>query len=332
MKFWQADWRAVEDDTIMLTSTVLHGEMDMLTSTITAAKRAILSVGSGDGSQQASIVKSGHINIVSTFFESEQVLIAKYGHAREHIALLRDKASAVLFEVDATELHSHPQLAKKKFDVIIFTFPHTGVSNFACGHSGPNPTSIESNKQLIRDFLKSAQHILARDGEIHVTLKTSAPYDKWTFPDFARYEIEPKSNYGFNLRLFPGYVHQSTKGHMKVNNGMAKTYVFSTKRKHRDGNEIGEAKEEEVFAASTPFTLSMQFTVANDDDIERLVLEVLSFCQDAKRDVLDIRRQLPEAIRPDTRQLNRVLYKMELLKRVKRGPSKTCNQKPTWTL
>ncbi|KAL7453534.1 hypothetical protein ACHAWC_005199 [Mediolabrus comicus] len=304
--------------------------MDMLTSTITAAKRAILSVGSGDGSQQASIVKSGHINIVSTFFESEQALIAKYGNAREHIALLRDKASAVLFEVDATELHSHPQLVKKKFDVIIFTFPHTGVSNFICGHSGPNPTSIESNKQLIRDFLKSAQHIIARNGEIHVTLKTSAPYDKWTFPDFARYEIEPKSNYGFNLHLFPGYVHQSTKGHMKVNNGMAKTYVFSTKR-NRDGNEIGEAKEE-VVAASTPFTLSMQFTVTNDDDIERLVLEVLSFCQDAKRDVLDIRRQLPEAIRPDTRQLNRVLYKMELLKRVKRGPSKTCNQKPTWTL
>ena len=72
----------------------------MLTSTITAAKRAILSVGSGDGSQQASIVKSGHINIVSTFFESEQALIAKYGTAREHIALLRDKASTVLFEVE----------------------------------------------------------------------------------------------------------------------------------------------------------------------------------------------------------------------------------------
>ena len=278
-------------------------------------------------------VKSGHINIVSTFFESEQALIAKYGNAREHIALLRDKASTVLFEVDATELHSHPQLAKKKFDVIIFTFPHTGVSNFVCGHSGPNPTSIESNKQLIRDFLKSAQHILTRDGEIHVTLKTSAPYDKWTFPDFARYEIEPKSNYGFNPHLFPGYVHKSTNGNKKVNNGMAKTYVFSTKRRHRDGNKIGEAKEEEeVFAASNPFTLSMQFNVANDDDIERLVTEVLSICQDTKRDVLDIRRQLPEAIRPDTRQLNRVLYEMELLKKVKRGPSKSCNLKPTWTL
>ncbi len=63
-------------------------------------------------------------------------------------------------------------------------------------------------------------------------------------------------------------------------------------------------------------------------------MEVLSLRRDAKtkRDVLDIRRQLPEAIRPDTRQLNRVLYQMEVFKKVKRGPSKTCNQKPTWTL
>ena len=88
--------------------------MDMLTSTITAAKRVILSVGSGDGSQQAAIVKSGHHNIVSTFFDNEQAVIAKYGKAREHITLLRDK-STVLFEVDATELHSHPRLTKKKF-------------------------------------------------------------------------------------------------------------------------------------------------------------------------------------------------------------------------
>ena len=305
--------------------------MDMLTSTITAAKRVILSVGSGDGSQQAAIVKSGHHNIISTFFDNEQAVIAKYGKAREHITLLREK-SAVLFEVDATELHSHPRLTKKKFDVIIFTFPHTGVSNFACGYSGPNPVSIESNKQLIRNFLKSAQHIIAHDGEIQITLKTSAPYNKWTFPDFVEYEIEPKSNHGFNAQLFPGYVHQSTKGHLNcVNNGMARTYVFSKKRKHRDENEIGEAGDDE-FSASTPFALSIQFIVADDDDIQTLVMEVLSLLHDTKRDVLDIRRQLPEAIRPDTRQLNRVLYQMEVLKKVKRGASKICNQKPTWTL
>ena len=98
---------------------------------------------------------------MSTFLDSEQAVIAKYGKAREHITLLRDK-STVLFGVDATELHNHSELKKKKFDVIIFMFPHTdtGVSIFAPGQSGPNPASIESNKTLIREFLKSAQHIL----------------------------------------------------------------------------------------------------------------------------------------------------------------------------
>ena len=118
--------------------------MDILTSTIVAAKRVILSVGSGDGSQQAAIVivKSGHFNLVSTFYESEHAVIKKYGSAREHIKLLRDKSSTVLFEVDATNLHSHPQLMKKKFDVIVFTFPHTGVPNFTSGYSGPNPKQV----------------------------------------------------------------------------------------------------------------------------------------------------------------------------------------------
>jgi len=51
--------------------------MDALTSTITAAKRVILSVGSGDGSQQAAIVKSGHHNLVSTFFDSEDCYLSK---------------------------------------------------------------------------------------------------------------------------------------------------------------------------------------------------------------------------------------------------------------
>ena len=142
---------------------------------------------------------------MSTFLDSEQAVIAKYGKAREHITLLRDK-STVLFGVDATELHNHSELKKKKFDVIIFMFPHTGVSIFAPapGQSGPNPASIESNKTLMREFLKSAQHILAQDGEIHITLKTSVPYKFWTFPILRSMRLSPSPN-SFNAQLFPDY-------------------------------------------------------------------------------------------------------------------------------
>ncbi len=94
---------------------------------------------------------------------------------------------------------------------------------------------------------------------------------------------------------------------MNVNNGMARTYQFTKKKKHRDANEIGEAEDDE-FSASTP-ALMLQFTVVNDDDIERFVSEMLSLRRDAEMDVLDIRRQLPEAIRPDARHSIHIRWK-----------------------
>jgi 25S rRNA (uracil2634-N3)-methyltransferase len=302
--------------------------MDALTSTIIAAKRIILSVGSGDGSQQAAIAKSGHHNIVSTFFDSEDKVTAKYPSSRGDITFLRSN-STVLFGVDAAKLHDHVLLKDKKFDIIIFTFPHTGIPNYAKGFGGPNPKSIEENKTLIRKFLASAQHILADDGEIIITLKTSAPYDKWTFPDFAQFEIEPKSQHSFNAKLFPGYTHRSTKGHVKsVENGHAKSYAFSRKRKQDNTTSCENAS----FCPSLPFKLSVEFSTVEDKDVELYVIELLALSEtsNAQCNVLDIRRSFPEGIRPDTRQLNRVLYQMESSKLLKKGPPHGSNQKPTW--
>jgi len=292
--------------------------MDALASTITAAKRRILSVGSGDGSQQAAIVQSGHHNIISTFFDSEKVVNTKYEASREHVKLLRAK-STVLFGVDATMLHEHADLKDKKFDIIVFTFPHTGVPNSSAN-------SIDSNKQLIRDFLKSAQRLITSNGEISITLKTSAPYDKWAFPHFEQYEIESKSKHDFDSPLFPGYNHRSTNGHVNiVNNGRAKTYVFGRKENHEDDKD-GDA------SSLSSITLSIGYYPVDDGDIEAYAIEILLVSKDKSCNVLDIRREFPEAIRPDTRQLNRILYRLESMNRLKKGPSKRTSQKPTWKL
>ena len=69
--------------------------------------------------------------------------------------------------------------------------------------------------------------------------------------------------------------------------------------------------------------MSIQLCAVNDEDIREMVMEILKALQDSASDVLDIRRQFPEAIRSDTRQLNRVLYEMEASKKVKRGPPKS---------
>ena len=241
------------------------------------------------------------------------------------------KKSTVLFQVDATKLHGHPDLKQKKFDIILFTFPHTGTPNCS-------PKSIEDNKKLIRDFLVSAQQILANDGKIILTLKTSQPYDRWTFPSFAGYEIEPKSQHAFNAYLFPGYVHRSTKRTTMgtiVKNGNAKTYVFGRKRKRQDSDteEDGDDDGGGCFQPLTSFKLHTHFLPFDDNDIESYVVEILSAqAQQKSVNVLDIRCLFPEAICPDTRQLNRVLHRMESAQMLRKGPPKACNQKPTWKL
>ena len=305
--------------------------MDTLTQTIKSARRVILTVGSGDGSQQASIFRSGHRNIVVTFFDSEATVKSKY--PRNDIDFLRSQSVTTLFGVDATKLHDHSVLEEMSFDLILFTFPHTGVANYALGVKGPNPAGIESNRRLIGDFLKSAQHILTDNGEIVVTLKTSAPYDKWDFPNFATYDIEPKSNHNFKDELFPGYVHVSTERHsngIRVKNGAAKTFVFSGK-KVDDKEDAGETPNNDL----ATFKLSIEFIPMNDEDVENFVSETLKevvYFNRKNLNVLDIRRRFPEAIRPDTRQLNRVLYDMESSGRLKKGPPKKSNRKPTWCL
>ena len=69
----------------------------------------------------------------------------------------------------------------------------------------------------------------------------------------------------------------------------------------------------------------------DDLDVEAFVTEILSASQNANCNVLDIHRLIPEAIRPDTRQMNRVLYRMESSHQLRRVPPKgSSSQKSTW--
>ncbi len=120
--------------------------MDRLTTALKLADLSILSVGSGDGSQQAAIVTRGHRNITTTFFPSREEVLALYpAVAAAHLRTLEHASGPTLFGVDGTKLHEAPALANKKFDIVLFTFPHTGVPQ-----SGTMlRDSIASNKALI---------------------------------------------------------------------------------------------------------------------------------------------------------------------------------------
>jgi len=300
---------------------------DQLSVTLTAAKKKILSVGSGDGSQQVAIFRSGHHNLVTTFYDSEKTVLSKYSTAKENINILQ-KDSIVLFNVDATKLHEDERLKCERFDIIIFSFPHTGAPNFMRSFCGPSPVTIKENKKLIKQFLLSAQHILTDTGEIQITLKTSAPYDSWSFPKFFgddKFQIEERSHHNLDTSLFPGYVHRSTKGEVQgvksVKNGNARVFVFEKKDTPPSKQPLFDSRSR---------TIVIHVSEVTDDDIADMAKEILQSTKEAMN-VLEIRSKFGEAVRPDTRQLNRVLSRMESKTRVVKGPPtyKKPN-KPTW--
>ena len=98
----------------------------MVGSLLQAASKTILCLGSGDASQQRSMVEQNVRNVTTTFYDSEAQVIAKYPPAAANIEYLRGHAhGGVLFGVDARRLTD----ALGKFDVVMFWFPHTGVPN-----------------------------------------------------------------------------------------------------------------------------------------------------------------------------------------------------------
>jgi phospholipid N-methyltransferase len=158
--------------------------VDTLERCLKFAKKSILSVGSGDGSQQAAILKSGHKNITTTFYDSRDRLLQKYAYAVDTIKFLEsDKERPPKFGIDATKIDEY---GLGKFDVIMFTFPHTGVPT-------SSPNNVSSNQHLLRSFLATAAKILKPSGEIQITLKSDEHYKQWQLPLL----IEKESNVVF---------------------------------------------------------------------------------------------------------------------------------------
>ena len=83
-----------------------NAKMSKLAACIAAASKRILSVGSGDGSQQAATVRAGHSNLVTTFYDSKAEVLRKYPTATETMAYLESHCK-VAYEIDATKLQAY---------------------------------------------------------------------------------------------------------------------------------------------------------------------------------------------------------------------------------
>ncbi|KNC81315.1 hypothetical protein, variant [Sphaeroforma arctica JP610] len=189
------------------------------------ANQKILVVGDGDFGFSAGLVshcKGKGSNIVATSYDKAKELTEKYGErATRHIQAIESKGGAVAHGVDATELKQTlpKKLSQKKFDCVVFNFPHTGKQR------------VHLNRKLLLDFFISAKQMVQPGGEIRCTLKNKPPYSGWEI----RKQADVAGNLGpavekrFDFSLFKGYRHMTTEPDAKKFDAFEKhcvTYCF----------------------------------------------------------------------------------------------------------
>ncbi|OBZ90613.1 25S rRNA (uridine-N(3))-methyltransferase [Choanephora cucurbitarum] len=199
------------------------------------SKDRILLVGEGNFSFARSLcenyLEEGAEHLVATCYDSEEVLYEKYSEeAKENVELVREFGATVLFGIDATDFPK--EIKKKKYTKIVFNFPHVGAG------IKDQDRNVIANQKLLNGFLDAATPLLTKagyqfpnteenlrisddepapEGEIHITLKTSKPYNLWAVKSLvkAKGELAVKSTSPFYVDDFPGYEHRRTLGFKK---------------------------------------------------------------------------------------------------------------------
>ncbi|KAJ7204415.1 hypothetical protein GGX14DRAFT_698799 [Mycena pura] len=163
-------------------------------------------------------------NITATAYDTEQECFEKYPEAPEIVQGLRAAGVEVLFGVDATQLGKVPALKGRRWDKIVWNFPHAGKG------ITDQDRNILANQLLILGFLRSAagflttgsipetfnarkrkrpddeeednaddsdradNQVAAERGSILITLRNVVPYTQWDVPRLAKNPPAPTLN------------------------------------------------------------------------------------------------------------------------------------------
>ncbi|KAM5586821.1 uncharacterized protein ABKV19_005644 [Rosa sericea] len=206
-----------------------------------SSNQKILLVGEGNFSFASCLAKvfGSAKNMVATSLESRESVLAQYSDAApRNLRKLGNMGCVILHEVDVHTMGKHPRLIDQQlFDRIVFNFPHAG---FVFMESKKKKTKyfMESNKRqiklhqdLVRRFFASACEMLKESGEVHVTHKTSHPFNAWEIVKLAGeaglHLVEEAS---FSREDYPGYINKRGSG-KKCNRtfpvGQCSTYKFA---------------------------------------------------------------------------------------------------------
>ncbi|CAM0947652.1 unnamed protein product [Alopecurus aequalis] len=172
--------------------------------------QSILIVGDGDFSFSLALATtfgSGG-NLVATSLDSYGLLTIKYGKAESNVRELRRLGATVLHGVDAKAMKLHSYLEMRRFDRIVFNFPHAGFK----GRENRR-RAIKAHKQLVRGFFVNAGQLLRPCGEIHLSHKTGHPYDAWDIEKLADKScLSLVQKVDFSREDYPGYNQKKGDG------------------------------------------------------------------------------------------------------------------------
>ncbi|RAL37808.1 hypothetical protein DM860_000502 [Cuscuta australis] len=170
----------------------------------------ILLVGDGDLSFSLCLAMAfgSASNIVSSTLDSFDQVTKKYKNAKSNIEKLVDLGATILHGVDAIKMKLHTDLRMRKFDRIIFNFPHAGF------HGKEDATRlIQMHRKLVSGFFHSASGMLRPDGEIHVNHKTTAPFCHWDLTGLAsNSSLVLFECVDFRITDYPGYNNKRGDG------------------------------------------------------------------------------------------------------------------------
>nr|GEX76308.1 hypothetical protein [Tanacetum cinerariifolium] len=136
------------------------------------------------------------------------VVIKKYKRAKANLDILSSFGAQLLHGVDAMKMKLHTDLQVRKFDRIVYNFPHAGFF----GKESDNRV-ITLHKNLVCGFFKNASRMLRPYGEVHVSHKTAYPFDIWNIEELAsQHSLSLLERVKFEIEDYPGYNNKRGEG------------------------------------------------------------------------------------------------------------------------
>ncbi|CAM8941169.1 unnamed protein product [Rhodiola kirilowii] len=195
-----------------------------------SSSNKILLVGEGDFSFSTCLAQAfgSAKNMTATSLDTAGEAMGKYRHARDNLKTLSELGCTIVHGVDALSMKRHPALKGHKFDRIIFNFPHAGL-HYSTEH---DQRQIKLHQAMVSGFFKSARKMLTKGGQIHVTHKTSHPFNMWCIESLANdCGLRLLENPKFFKFDYPGYINKWEAGRVKFDKsfqiGQARTFMFA---------------------------------------------------------------------------------------------------------